>query len=295
MLDVARLPAVRAVILQRLAMLAMDAKDLEEAEQFLVDARRADPNQEDLPLTELAILAHTGSEAELKSRAHWWLKRLEKRGDQDHPYWAHLEAVAKRGRAAMMIDGLEPKGEQNLANPDSERPLIQLAHLLVEHEQEFTDQVTLLKNGNYSLKAHRSLHKPAIGLVNEIYQLEDFGPDRTLRFSDQFSTIPNGDLLLLGEQTDWIFTLINRPGLLGNATVLWAVYQLLMELHDLNEADVAEAMLMSVIPRLHVYLLTLFEQIPEGSLLKRGSSHYYAIGLMARKSWTYSAKLKNET
>lgn len=93
--------SLRSIGHQRLAMVTMQRDQAAEAREHLEQARRQDPDQLELHLAELSVLPYLVSEAELRERARFWQKRLQKRFGPQYPYQDMVDDIAERGRAAV--------------------------------------------------------------------------------------------------------------------------------------------------------------------------------------------------
>lgn len=93
--------SLRSIGHQRLAMVTMQRDQVTKAKEHLEQARRHDSDQIELHIAELSVLPYLVSEAELRERARFWQKRLQKRFGRQYPYQEMVDDIAERGRAAV--------------------------------------------------------------------------------------------------------------------------------------------------------------------------------------------------
>lgn len=93
--------SLKALGYQRLAMRRAEEGKLEDAQDLFRKALRLDPNQPELPLTELSILNVAGSDSEIRSRALFWRKKISKKHGDDSDIIGLLDEVIANGKAVL--------------------------------------------------------------------------------------------------------------------------------------------------------------------------------------------------
>lgn len=111
--------SVQAIGFQRLAMYSADHQDLDSASKYLEKARRTAPENPDLPIVEMSLLPRLVSDQELRDRARFWQKRIQKLWGDNYPYLDVINAFAENGMTAaneMMgySHDLDDEWQQNL-------------------------------------------------------------------------------------------------------------------------------------------------------------------------------------
>lgn len=101
---------------QRLTVMRMDNGDTAGAWQAFHNAQRDEPDSEHLGVLEVQLLLEENRAEEAAERAHFWVKRLQRRGLDDSPLFELLQNIANNPYQAMM------GAESSLgANPALER------------------------------------------------------------------------------------------------------------------------------------------------------------------------------
>ncbi|WP_028672427.1 SEC-C metal-binding domain-containing protein [Saccharospirillum impatiens] len=279
----AKAPSIRSLLFQRLAMRCMDSNEPEASRHYLTKAMREDPNQEEMPLTELSILAFTGTDAELKARARWWQVKLEKRYGPDH-HWANfLQALVTQGKAAVpdWQDDPQASSEGGAVMLDREA---QLHDVLVQAPPEVSDTFSKLKNSESSIKTRANLTKAARQFLNEIYLPETAPPGGKVNRLHLMVELPDIERTWTDPEANWLHLLQAYPGLLGNATVLWTLYRLLQERPLLAGEPVASTdALPALIAQINLYLNTLVQTLNGKATLNRRTLNADAAALLTRE------------
>jgi len=271
---------IRSILHQRLAMRSMDGGDATEAREHLRKAQQADPEQEELPLSELSVLAYIGSEEELVTRARFWHSRLWKQYGPNHPYYDFIEDVIERGKGAT-ADWMAPEVLEAGKNDAVQDRVDRLCNVLTQTEAAFEDEMTRRNFRECVVKTPKKLAKPVRRLLKDVYHLEDSGAGSRLILADLLEPLPAGPEAWVDPDSDWLDALESRPDLLGNATVLLAVY----ELAHLCPDDSGHAMTTIMPPLLqHIgrYLGVLLGSLKGEGYLSHGTVNGHAISLLAR-------------
>lgn len=278
----ARASGIKSILLQRLAMRCMDGNDTASAEQYLARARKAEPNQVELPLTELCILAATAPEQELKARARWWQKSLSKRYGPDHDLADLLDDIAARGQAAIdpSHTGLGPGGAQDSL---VQARLSQLHDLLAEADSGVTDTATKLSTGEATVKTRKNLATPARQFLATIYQLDQTTPAARLNYNHLVTELADSDATWTDPAATWPALLEANPGLLGNATVLWALYNFIPEAPVEHPEGDGFAPMAPLIVHINHYLANLLATLEGRATLSRRTLNGDAIALLMRE------------
>lgn len=279
LLEQAKSAPIRSILHQRLAMRYMEEGDINRARQHLTEARQADPDQMEIPLAELSILAFTGSEDVLVERARWWQTRLRKRHGPDYPWRDFIEDVIERGKVVMDAWDSPMSGDTLTEDIVLER-IDRLHDILTRTPVIFTDEMTRERYLECSVKTARKLAKPARRLLKDVYSLEETGAGSRLALDDLLSP-PDGEWLWTSPDADWLGALEARPDLLGNVTVLLALYELVQACPD--ETGHGQA---SLIPHLmeHInyYFNTVLGSLKDQGYLNHRTINGHAIAVLIR-------------
>lgn len=279
-LESARAAPIRSILHQRLAMRCMDEGDGARAREHLAHARQADPEQDEMPVTELSILTFTAPEDELTARAKWWQTRLRKRYGPEYPWQEFIEDVIERGKAVLpdWDDGPEADpAEEARVQGRVER----LQHLLANTAPAMTDEMFRQPKGECTVKTAKTLAQPARRLLAELHGLAESGPGSRLTGSDLMEPLADGEGAWSAPDALWLDTLEARPELLGNATVLLALYDLVRGCPD--ETGHALGVLMPpLLPHVNHYLSIVIGSIDGHGTLSRRTVNGQAIAQLIR-------------
>ncbi|MEX2366016.1 MAG: hypothetical protein WD601_05385, partial [Pseudohongiellaceae bacterium] len=256
--------------------------DTASAEQYLARARKAEPNQVELPFTELSILAVTASEQELKARARWWQKSLSKRYGPAHDLADLLDEIATRGQAAIdpSFTGLGPCGPGDSL---VQARLSQLHDLLAEADTGVTDTATKLSTGEATIKTDKNLATPARQFLATIYQLDQAAPKARLNYNHLVTELADSEVTWADPSTTWPALLEANPGLLGNASVLWALYNFIPDAPVENPEGDGYAPMAPLIVHINHYLANLLATLEGQATLSRRTLNGDAIALLMRE------------
>tara|TARA_R110001583_G_scaffold34171_9_gene115025 strand:- start:1427 stop:3349 length:1923 start_codon:yes stop_codon:yes gene_type:complete len=229
-----RAPSVQSVAYQRLAMFVFEQGQAAEARQYLQQAMRLDPDQYELPMTELTILCAVAEDAEVRARAKFWQARLQKKYQQGTPILEFVNQVVKEGKALYLqqLDRIE-----NLLDAREETAALALADpyivnvekvlsLFERSENTFTGSACDFKvvKGEASriLKAeYRQDYKAWIqqlGLMEQDCLSQAQRQERRLG-DDHFREMAD-DMRWLLPDTRWIDILRQAPALLNHIEVI---------------------------------------------------------------------------
>ncbi|GAA3938137.1 SEC-C metal-binding domain-containing protein [Litoribacillus peritrichatus] len=205
---------------QRLAMILSQEGDITQAKHHLEQAFRADPNQIELPMTEMSIMGVTASEEEIKSRAKFWQARLRKKYDDDYPVLGFLQEVLAKGKSLFADFEQPPEMDNCDAGDDPVDIKTRNADLLVQ-ALAFEDDV-----GNYDIhilkgEAKLVLNKAVKPLYKrwlQLYQDNTHEVFRTVSEQDFVTDIEEHRWLISNEE--WAGHLCEYPLLLNNLEIL---------------------------------------------------------------------------
>lgn len=136
--DLKKANSLQSIGHQRLAMIAAQEDRQDEAKDHLQRAIRADPNQPEIPMTELSILGFVGSDEEIRARAAYWHSRLSREYGEDYPGSEFFDEIRKEG--ASFFSHLF---EENIDNEVAVKKAQTLLALLEEENSESLYQFRL--------------------------------------------------------------------------------------------------------------------------------------------------------
>ena len=209
---------VQAIGFQRLALYSADHQDLEMASVNLEKARRIAPENPDLPIVEMSLLPRLVSDQELRDRARFWQKRIQKLWGDDYPYLEVINAFAEQGMtAAEEIMGYSHDVDNDWTDQfDTEVDVFELIiHRL---------RLVLLSGMGLSIEGvAQSKNRYHLGTVgNEMAALDGF---RKAWMTEQQATERPGTPREYQEKwqhadAQWMTILEDNPQLVGHTTVL---------------------------------------------------------------------------
>ena len=214
---------VQAIGFQRLALYSADHQDLDKASIYLERARRIAPENPDLPIVEMSLLPRLVSDQELRDRARFWQKRIQKLWGDHYPYLDVINAFAERGMtAAEELSGYSHDVEDESVNGfdtehDNFELIIQKLRLVLFNGMGLSIEGIAQSKNRYHLGTYG--HEMAVlDRFRKAWMTEEQAKQRPGTAKEYQDKWQHAD-------AEWLSILEDNPQLLGQTTVLIELFE----------------------------------------------------------------------